>query len=324
MKNIPEELIPVVEYWEQHGKMTVAAALVVIVAGVGYWAWERARVQAHMEVADALVKNYAGELPGMTARQTSASAVEELEYAIAKSGDPAIVPLLKLRLAKMQYAAGDYAAAEALYTELKASPPKGFEDVPAVGLAATLEASGKFAESQAAYEAFVAANGTSMLKLEAQIGVARCLAQTGKKDEAVKALEALIAAQDGLEAKKTEKEAALVQAQAALVPLKKQGLTSKDKEFADAEAAVAALKKEIAALTGALADKNAVTARLKSSLDVVKRWEKREAVTLASATAQVEAAVKELEKPADAAAPAAEAAEAPKAEAAAPAEKKVE
>lgn len=330
MKNIPEELLPVVEYWEQHGKMTVAVALVALVAGVGYWAWDRARTQTRMEVADALVENYAGAMPGMTSKQAAASAVDELQSAIGKAKDPAVVPLLKLRLAKMQYAAGNYAEAEALYTELKATPPKGFEDVPAMGLAATLEATGKFAEAQAAYDAFVKENAASMLKLEAQIGSARCLAQAGQKDAAVKALDALIAAEDKLEATKTEKEAALVKAQEALAPLKRQGLTSKDKEFVDAEAAVATLQKEIEAVKGAIADKNAVTARLKAARDAVKRWEKRAPVTLASATAQVEAVAAELEKKAEDAAPAAKAEETktepPKAEAApaAPAEKKAE
>lgn len=310
MKNIPEELLPVIEYWEQHGKKTVAVALVALVAGVGYWAWDRARTQTRMEVADALVENYAGAMPGMTTKQAAASAVEELLAAIDKAKDPSVVPLLKLRLAKMQYAAGNYADAEALYTELKGAAPAGFEDVPAVGLAATLEASGKFAEAQAAYDAFVKDAGASMLKLEAQIGSARCLAQAGQKDAAVKAIEDMLAAQDKLEATKTAQEAALVQAEAALVPLKKKGLTSKDAEFADAEAAVAALKKDIVALAAAIADKNAVTARLKASLDVVKRWEKREAMTLANAAAaQVEAAVEQLEKKSEEVAP-----EAPKAE----------
>lgn len=314
MKNIPEELIPVIDYWERHGKKTLAVALVALVAGVGYWAWDRARTQTRQEVADALVQNYMA--PGLSAKQAATAAVEELESAIAKAADPSVVPLLKLRLAKMRYAAGDYAAAEALYTELKDAAPAGYEDVPAAGLAATLEAAGKFAEAQAAYDAFVAGNGASALKLEAQLGSARCLAQAGKKAEAVKAVEDLLAAANGLEAAKEAKEAALAKAEEALVPLKKQGLTRKDPEFAAAETAVADLKKELVSLDLAVKDKDATVSRIKAVLDLVKRWEKRAPVTLADAAAeQVAAATAQLEeKKPEAPAPAEPKAEEAKAE----------
>ena len=59
MKNIPEELIPVIDYWERHGKATVAAALVVICAGVGYWAWDRARTETRAEVSETLARSFA-------------------------------------------------------------------------------------------------------------------------------------------------------------------------------------------------------------------------------------------------------------------------
>ena len=311
MKNIPEELIPVIDYWERHGKKTVAVALVALVAGVGYWAWDRARTQTRQEVSDALVQQYMRGMP----KHDAESAIEELSDAIGKANDPAVIPLLKLRLAKAQYAAGRYAEAEALYAELKDNAPAGYEDVPAAGLAATLEAAGKIAEARQAYDAFIAASGASVLKLEAQLGSARCLAQSGKKDEAVKAVEKLLAEQEGLESAKADKEAALEKAKAALEPLKTKGFTSKDKEFADAEAAIASCRTELAALELAIKDKPFATMRIKSVLDLVKRWEKRAAEAPAAAADSIAAAVSQLNEKKPEAAPA---------PAAAPAEKKAE
>ena len=61
MKNTPEELLPVIEYWEQHGKKTIVAVIVATVAIVGYMAWDRARTETRKEVSDTLVRNFAEE-----------------------------------------------------------------------------------------------------------------------------------------------------------------------------------------------------------------------------------------------------------------------
>lgn len=70
--------------------------------------------------------------------------------------------------------------------------PDGFADVPAVGRAQCLEALGRFEEAQAAFDAFAQSAATNgYLTLSAQLGAARCLAQQGKKDEALKRIAAL-------------------------------------------------------------------------------------------------------------------------------------
>ena len=53
---------------------------------------------------------------------------------------------------------------------------------------------GQFAEALAAFDAFVQASPNGYLTLTAQLGAARCLAEQGQKDEALKRLAALKAA----------------------------------------------------------------------------------------------------------------------------------
>ena len=292
MKNTPEELLPVIEYWEQHGKKTIVAVIVATVAIVGYMAWDRARTETRKEVSDMLVRNFAEEGGAVTA-----VAVADLQDAIAKAVDASAVPLLKLRLAKMQYATGAYAEAKALYTELRAAPPAGFEDVPAFGLAATAEAEGAFAEAQKAYETCLKDFPDSVMKLDAELGVARCQAQAGQKDAAVAALQARLAALEGLDAAKLAKKAALENAEAALVDVRKKELPGEEKvkALSAAEDAVAACRKELAALDADLRTKDMAVARITSTIDLLKRWEGRKAGSLMAAVAQASEALKQLD-----------------------------
>ncbi len=296
MKNIPEELIPVIDYWERHGKATVVAVLVAICAGVGYWAWDRARTATRAEVSDTLVRDFAVE-----GGASPAEAVDELQDAIAKAVDADAVPLLKLRLAKMQYVAGNYAEAKSLYTELRAAPPAGYEDVPAFGLAATAEAEGAFTEARAAYEACMKDFPGSVMRLEAELGVARCQAQSGEKDAAVKALEARRAALEGLDAAKIALKAKLDKAEAALADVRQQNLPGEEKVKAltAAEAAVEVVQKEFAALNANLQAKEMSLARIKATLELVKRWEGRKAGSLLAAVAQASEALEQVEPKAE-------------------------
>ena len=293
MKNTPEELLPVIEYWEQHGKKTVVAVIAATVVLVGYMAWDRARTETRKEVSDTLVRNFAEEGGAVTA-----AAVADLQDAIAKAVDASAVPLLKLRLAKMQYATGNYAEAKTLYTELRAAPPAGFEDVPAFGLAATAEAEGSFAEAQAAYEACIKDFPRSVMKLDAELGVARCQAQAGRKDDAVAALQARLAALESLDAAKLAKKAALEKAEAALADVRRKELPGEEKvkALSAAEDAVAACQKDLAALDAELQTKDLAVARIKSTIDLVKRWEGRKAGSIMAAVAQASEALKQLDE----------------------------
>ena len=176
MKEIPEELLPVIEWWEKDGKQTLVLLAVVAAVIGGFYGFKNWRAAQRSAAADAVMSAYTAE---------------ELEDAVAKYGSLAAGPALKQRLAKKYFDDGKYQEALDLYTALDGKAADGFEDVPAVGAAQCLEALGKYAEAGEKFDAFVAAKPESCFALTAKLGSARCLCQDGKKDDAVKALEAL-------------------------------------------------------------------------------------------------------------------------------------
>ncbi len=176
MKNIPEELLPLIEWWEQNGKQTVALALVAAVAVAGYYGVKNWREGRRAAAADVLMEAYTAE---------------ELEDGVAKFDGTAAGPALRMRLAKKYFDEERYQEALDVYTALDGSAPAGFEDVPAVGAAQCLEALGKYDDAVKAYEAFVAAKPTSFLALTARLGAARAVAAGGDRAAALTRLEAL-------------------------------------------------------------------------------------------------------------------------------------
>ena len=96
-----------------------------------------------------------------------------------------------------RFDAGRYEEALAAYEALAADAPDGFADVPVVGRAQCLEAMSKFEEAQKAFDAFAEANPTNYLTLTAQLGAARCIAQSGDKKKALARIEAIRAANKG-------------------------------------------------------------------------------------------------------------------------------
>lgn len=170
------ELIPLVEWWEKDGKSTVIWLLVAAVAVGGWYGWKNHRAALKAAASDAAVNAYT---------------TEEIEEAVSKFSGTATAGALKLRLAKNYFDNGRYEEALAQYEALDGKAPDGFADVPAVGRAQCLEALKRFPEALAAFDAFVQASPKGYLTLTAQLGAARCLAQDGKKDEALKRLAAL-------------------------------------------------------------------------------------------------------------------------------------
>ena len=171
------ELIPLVEWWEKDGKSTVTWLLVAAIAVGGFYAWKGHRAAKRAAASGAVV---------------SAISTDALEEAVAKFGGEPSGGVLKLRLAKSYFDAGRYEEALAQYDGMAGATPDGFADVPAVGRAQCLEALGRFEEAQAAFDAFAQSAATNgYLTLSAQLGAARCLAQQGKKDEALKRIAAL-------------------------------------------------------------------------------------------------------------------------------------
>lgn len=170
------ELIPLVEWWEKDGKQTVIWLLVAAIAVGGWYGWKSHRAALKAAASDAAVNAYT---------------TEEIEEAVSKFSGTATAGALKLRLAKNYFDNGRYEEALAQYEALDGKAPDGFADVPAVGRAQCLEALKRFPEALAAFDAFVQASPKGYLTLTAQLGAARCLAQDGKKDEALKRLAAL-------------------------------------------------------------------------------------------------------------------------------------
>lgn len=120
----------------------------------------------------------------------SAYTAEELEEAVSKFGSTASGGALKLRLAKKYFDAGRYQEALDQYEALTKEAPDGFADIPVVGRAQALEALGKFAEAQKAFDDFAAANPNNYLTLTAQLGAARTLAEGGDAKAALDRLAA--------------------------------------------------------------------------------------------------------------------------------------
>ncbi len=182
---IPEELLPVIEWWEKDGKKTLAIAAAAVVVVAGYYGVKNWRESRRVAAGSALMNVSMG-----------GDSVEELEAAVASYGSSKSGAALKLRLAKAYYDAGrfderNYHNALEIFAQLAGNAPKGFEEVPALGTAACLEGLGKADEAIKAYSDFVAAYPASSYAVLAKIGAARCTALAGDKAKALADLAAL-------------------------------------------------------------------------------------------------------------------------------------
>lgn len=178
------EFLPIVEWWEKDGKSTVIWAVVIAIAVGGWYGWKSHRASVKADSSAALVETFT---------------TEEIEDAVAAYSGEKSEGALKLKLAKNYFDSGKYEEAMALYEELDGNAPEGFADIPVVGKAQCLEALGKFAEAQAAFDKFAEANGKSYLALTAQLGAARCIAEAGDKTKALARIDAIKAANKGEE-----------------------------------------------------------------------------------------------------------------------------
>lgn len=176
------ELLPVWDWWQKEGKSTLmmlVLAAVVAVGIVGYRNYSRNRLAAANQ------------------QLVNAYNVEELETAVSNFGSTKVGPQLRMRLAKAYFDAERYQDALNVYDVLvaKASKNEAFADVAVLGRGHALEGLGKYKEAQDVFAGFAKANTNSFLLLDAKLGAARCQALLGDKDGAVKALDALKAAE---------------------------------------------------------------------------------------------------------------------------------
>ena len=180
--NIPEELLPVVEWWERDGKKTLAVAALAGVAALAVWGW-KARAARERDAASAALAGFAD--------------ADTLEEACGRFASQPCAPMLRLKLAAALCTRGedgDFEKALEIYEGLAASGgvPAAYAEVPAAGRAACLESLERWDEAAKAYADFLALPPKdTTLALSAKLGRARCLSQCGGKDEAIAALEAL-------------------------------------------------------------------------------------------------------------------------------------
>ena len=177
-KGFPPELIPLYDWWKKEGRswlVALAIALAVVAAFYGGKAWMRSR---QMAASSALA---------------AATSVDELEMAVAQHGSSKAGGLMKLRLAKAYYDAGRFQDAHDLYSKLAGSEPESFADYVKIGLAFSLEGLKKYEEARNEFAQYAAdeANANGIFLLTAKLGAARCKAQAGDKEGAIKDLEAL-------------------------------------------------------------------------------------------------------------------------------------
>ena len=170
------ELLPLIEWWEKDGKQTVIYLAIAAIAVGGWYGFKHHRIAVRSAASNALVNAYT---------------TEEIEDACVKFSGTPTIGALKLRLAKKYFDDGKYDEALKTYEELAGKAPEGFAEIPVVGKAQCLEALGKFAEAQKAFEDFAAANPKHYLTLTAQLGAARSQVQAGDKKGALAKLEAL-------------------------------------------------------------------------------------------------------------------------------------
>ena len=189
------ELLPLVEWWEKDGKSTVIWLLVAAIAVGGWYGWKNHKAAVKAAASDALVNAYT---------------TEEIEDAVAKFSGSATEGALKLRLAKNYFDAGRYEEALAQY-----------------------EALGKFDEAAKAFDAFAEANPKSYLKLTAQLGAARAIAQAGDKKKALARIDALKVAN-------TDDEVAKARIEATEAAIKRLGQKAPPPPAAKPEAGLAA------------------------------------------------------------------------------------
>ena len=175
-KGFPPELIPLYDWWKKEGRswlVSLAIAGAAVAAFYGIKAWVHSRQAAASRAL------------------ATASSADELETAVAQYGSSKAGGLMKLRLAQAYYNEGRFLDAHDLYSSLLDSEPEGFQDRAKIGLAFSLEGLKKYDEARNAFAQFAAdeANAKSYLLFTAKLGAARCKAQAGDKEGAIKDLE---------------------------------------------------------------------------------------------------------------------------------------
>lgn len=184
VSRIPEELLPVMHWWQTSGPKTLSyVGIVVAIVAAGYLWVERARSNREEAVAALSIAADAEGYEAVVAMNTAAA------------------PVAGLDLARSLYAAGDYEAALAAYdTVAKDLTDPALCDIVTVGKICTLEALGRLDEAVAAVTtaepAILGAAKPHYLAGELILAKARILCQKGDKAAAKVALAPILTAAD--------------------------------------------------------------------------------------------------------------------------------
>ena len=176
-ENLPEELLPLYDWWKEKGArslVSVGAVALIAVGIMGYMNYRK------------------GKMVEANVKLTQANSVEELEAAVAEFGSFKAGNAARIRLAKAYYDASKYEEALTTYEECESKGiPAGFEDIVTLGRAHCLEAMEKTDDAFKTYKNFTENNKTSFLYPQAVMGLSRVMTLQGNKDEAKKLLEEL-------------------------------------------------------------------------------------------------------------------------------------
>lgn len=158
------------------------ATVVLIIAAVGIAAYRYYGV-AERQKQEATEKLF------------SARSTQELDLLLSDNASSHVAPLALLKMAKLQFNAGNYDMAMSKYDEFKKKYSQhDLADAAEMGKLHCMEARNQTQEALAGFIAFTKAKPNNFLYAEAVIAQGRCLEQLGQKKEAITVYEDFIAA----------------------------------------------------------------------------------------------------------------------------------
>lgn len=164
--NIPEELAPIYEWIVENGRSLAYQVAIVVLA---------------VMVAIAFTRSRAAKLERASAALLSANDVVGLEEVAGRFGGTKLGPLIKLRLARAYYDAGQFDSAKDAFGDFaKANRNHPLIQEAKLGLAASQEALREFQQAIDGYRSIGAEAGSPVYFL-AKMGEARSLAASGDK-----------------------------------------------------------------------------------------------------------------------------------------------
>lgn len=182
-ENMPEELLPLYDWWQANGRQAVVGVVIVAVLATGITAWKHWHTSNTTKANQELLK---------------ATSVDELESAVAQYGSTRAGNAARVRLAKSFFDSAKYEDAFNTYDAcLSKGAPQGFKEVVELGRAHSLEALNRLDEAMSAYQQFEKSHAEHFLLPKAIMGQARVLTLQGNKEEALRLLENLKARKTG-------------------------------------------------------------------------------------------------------------------------------